>query len=277
MKHSPIVRAISTTVAVLIFTCASAYANTQCTDSPKVTAVFEKAAVQGTIAILNTKTGEVICHNATRANRSYLPASTYKIPNTLIALETGVASGADFRIDWNQKRNPRQAWWPAAWAKDQTLNSALSNSVVWYYQELARRINPQRMQQYVEQFGYGNRDISGAIDQFWLKGKLKISALEQIAFLQRFYFQQLGVAKLSTDIVKQAIVLEKSPTWTLSGKTGMVGFGDATDVKLGWLVGYVETGNNTYIYAMNMDITKTLGAQLRLELTKSVLKELGLI
>ena len=277
MKHSPIVRAISTTVAVLIFSCSSAYASTQCADSPKVTAVFEKAAVQGTIALLNTKTGEVICHNATRANRPYLPASTYKIPNTLIALETGVASGADFRIDWNQKRNPRQAWWPAAWAKDQTLDSALSNSVVWYYQELARRINPQRMQEYVDQFGYGNRDISGAIDQFWLKGNLKISALEQITFLQRFYFQQLGVARRNTDIVKRAIVLEKTPAWTLSGKTGMVGFGDAAQVKLGWLVGYVETADNTYIYAMNMDITKAAGAQLRLEVTKSVLKELGLI
>ena len=277
MTHSPIIRTISMTMAVLIFSCTSAYANVQCADSPKVAAVFEKAAVQGTIALLNTKTGELICHNATRANHSYLPASTYKIPNTLIALETGVASGADFRIDWDQKRNPRQAWWPAAWAKDQTLNSALSNSVVWYYQELARRINPQRMQEYVDQFGYGNRDISGAIDQFWLKGKLKISALEQIAFVQRFYFQQLGVARRNTDIVKQAIVLEKTPSWTLSGKTGMVGFGDTADVKLGWLVGYVETADNTYIYAMNMDITKAAGAQLRLEVTKSVLKELGLI
>lgn len=277
MTHSPIIRTISMTMAVLIFSCTSAYANVQCADSPKVAAVFEKAAVQGTIALLNTKTGELICHNATRANHSYLPASTYKIPNTLIALETGVASGADFRIDWDQKRNPRQAWWPAAWAKDQTLNSALSNSVVWYYQELARRINPQRMQEYVDQFGYGNRDISGAIDQFWLKGKLKISALEQIAFVQRFYFQQLGVARRNTDIVKQAIVLEKTPSWTLSGKTGIVGFGDTADVKLGWLVGYVETADNTYIYAMNMDITKAAGAQLRLEVTKSVLKELGLI
>ncbi|WP_193089068.1 class D beta-lactamase [Advenella sp. FME57] len=277
MKHSPIFRAISTSVVVLVLACTSAYANTHCIDSPKVTAVFEKAAVQGTIALLNTKTGEVICHNSARANRPYLPASTYKIPNTLIALETGVASGADFSLDWNQKRNPRQAWWPAVWAKDQTLNSALSNSVVWYYQELARRINPQRMQQYVDQFRYGNRDISGAIDQFWLKGKLKISALEQISFLQHFYFQQLGVARRNTNIVKQAIVLEKTPSWTLSGKTGMVGFGDAKDVALGWLVGYVETANNTYIYAMNMDITKTVGAQLRLEVTKSVLKELGLI
>ncbi len=277
MKHSPIFRAIRTTIGILILTCTSAYANTQCTDSSKVAAVFKKAAVQGTIALLNTKTGELICHNATRANRAYLPASTYKIPNTLIALETGIASGADFRIDWNQKRNARQAWWPAAWAKDQTLSSALSNSVVWYYQELARRIDRQRMQKYVDQFSYGNRDISGAIDQFWLKGKLKISALEQIAFLQRFYFQQLEVARPNTDIVKRAIVLEKTPSWTLSGKTGMVGFGDATDVKLGWLVGYVETADNTYIYAMNMDITKAAGGQLRLKVTKSVLKELGLI
>ncbi|MGO1767409.1 hypothetical protein CAP48_12865 [Advenella sp. S44] len=118
---------------------------------------------------------------------------------------------------------------------------------------------------------------SGAIDHFWLKGELKISALEQIAFLQRFYFQQLGVARRSTEIVKRAIVLEKTPSWTLSGKTGMVGFGDATGVKLGWLVGYVETADNTYIYAMNMDITKAAGGQLRLEVTKSVLKELGLI
>lgn len=101
-------------------------------------------------------------------NESNTYQACLKVQNTLIALETGVASGFDFALAWDSVAAPQQSWWPAAWARDHTLRTALPNSVVWYYQELARRIGAQRIQRYVDGFGYGNRDISGGIDQFWL-------------------------------------------------------------------------------------------------------------
>jgi beta-lactamase class D len=257
---------------------AAAQAGQGCKPAAKATAAFEQDGVQGTFVLMNTRTGQRLCHNPKRAETGLLPASTYKIPNALIALESGVASGADFPLAWNQKRNPRQPWWPQAWAGDQTLQTALPNSVVWYFQELARRINPQRMQAYVDRFDYGNRNITGGIDQFWLTGGLRISALQQVDFLDRFYSRTLGVSDRATDVVKKAIILEKEEGYTLSGKTGMAGFGEASmKVKTGWLVGYLETSDNTYIYAMNMDVDQGHGPELRMKITKAIMQDLGLI
>src|SRR5690606_19074699 len=142
--------------------------------------------VQGTFVLLDLQTGERVVHDAERARTGFIPASTFKIPNTLIALETGVASGAEFFLAWDSVAAPREDWWPDAWARDNTLRTALPASVVWFYQELARRIGAERMHEYLERFGYGNRDISGGIDQFWLTGGLRISAEEQVDFLRRF-------------------------------------------------------------------------------------------
>lgn len=232
--------------------------------------------VEGTFVFLNPQTGRTLRHNPARARTRFLPASTYKIPNTLIALETGVASGPDFPLAWDSAVAPRQAWWPAVWAEDHTLRTALPNSVVWYYQELARRIGAERMQAYVDRFEYGNRDISGGIDQFWLTGGLRISPEEQVDFLRRFYFGELGVSERTTRIAKDILVLEQTPRYRLSGKTGWAGFGEPAP-QIGWLVGYLERGGNVYFFATNIDIEENEDAAARLAITKAILHSLGLI
>jgi beta-lactamase class D len=238
---------------------------------------FRQAGVEGSMLVLDGQSGEVRRHNAGRAAQRFLPASTYKIPNTLIALETGVASGPDFRLAWDSKRVPRQAWWPAAWAKDQTLESALKNSVVWYYQALARDIGEQRMQQYVDRFNYGNRDISGQIDSFWLRGALKISAEEQVDFLRRFYFERLGLSARTTRLAKEMLVLQDSPQYRLSGKTGWAGMGDAGQAQIGWLVGYLERRGEVFFFALNIDIKRDQDAAARMDIVKAVLRDLGVM
>jgi beta-lactamase class D len=155
------------------------------------------------------------------------------------------------------------------------MRSALPASVVWYYQELARRTGPERMQGYVSRFDYGNREISGGIDQFWLTGGLRISPEEQVEFLRRFYFGELGVSERSTRIVKELLVLEETPTYRLSGKTGWVGLEEPPDI--GWLVGYLERGEKVYFFATNIDIVTNADGEARLTITKAVLRELGLI
>jgi beta-lactamase class D len=239
--------------------------------------LFQKANVQGTFVLLDAQSGKTLRYNPERARTRFLPASTYKIPNSIIALETGVATGADFSLKWDSMLVPRQSWWPPVWAQDHTLRTALSNSVVWYYKELARRIGPERMQSYVDRFDYGNQNISGGIDQFWLRGGLRISADEQIEFLQRFYDGKLGVSERTTQTVKDILVLEQTPDYRLSGKSGWAGMGDPTVSQVGWFVGYLERAERVYFFAINIDIKKPEDAQARLSIIKASLRDLGLI
>jgi beta-lactamase class D len=233
--------------------------------------------VEGTFVFLDPQTGHTVCHNPERARTRFLPASTYKIPHTLIALETGVASGPDFPLAWDRTVAPHQPWWPAVWTRDHTLRTALPNSVVWYYQELARRIGSARMQVYVDQFEYGNREVSGGIDRFWLTGGLRISPEEQVAFLRRFYFGELGVSERTTRIAKDLLVLEDTPTYRLSGKTGWAGLGDSSAPQIGWLVGYVERDGRVHFFATNIHMKTREDAAARLSITKAILRDRGLI
>lgn len=233
--------------------------------------------IQGTFVMLDPGAGRMVMHNAERARTRFLPASTFKIPNTLIALETGVASGPDFALAWDSVAAPRQSWWPAAWARNHTLGTALPSSAVWYYQELARRIGSERMQRFVNGLDYGNRDISGGIDQFWLSGGLRISPVEQVHFLRRFYAGELGATDRATGIVRQLLVLEETPAYRLSGKTGWATFEDSSMPGVGWLVGYVERGADMYFFATNIAIRTDQDAAARLPISKAILRELGVI
>jgi beta-lactamase class D len=233
--------------------------------------------LEGAFVLLDGQAGRLVVHDSARAWTRFLPASTFKIPNTLIALETGVASGPDFTLAWDSVMVPRQGWWPGSWARDQTLRTALPASVVWYYQELARRTGPERMSEYLARFGYGNEDISGGIDQFWLTGGLGISPVEQVEFLRRFYFGELGVSERSTRIAKELLVLEETPAYRLSGKSGWAGLGEPGTPQVGWLVGYLERGDDVYFFATNIEIRTNADAAARLGVTKAVLRELGLL
>jgi beta-lactamase class D len=133
------------------------------------------------------------------------------------------------------------------------------------------------MQRYVDQFEYGNRDLSGRIDQFWLTGGLRISPEEQVAFLRRFYFGELGVSERTTRIAKDLLVLEATPTYRLSGKTGWAGLGEASAPQIGWLVGYVERAGRVRFFATNLPINTREDASARLAITKAILRDRGWI
>ncbi|WP_312993526.1 class D beta-lactamase [Achromobacter animicus] len=238
---------------------------------------FREEQVEGTFVLLDGQTGAFQRHDEARAAQRYLPASTYKIPNSLIALETGEAKGKDYEIEWDSKRAPRQPWWPAAWAQNHTLESALQNSAVWYYQEIARRIGPERMQAYVDRFNYGNRDISGGIDKFWLTGSLRISANEQVEFLRRFYVNQFGLSERTVQLTKDMLVLEQTPDYRLSGKTGWAGFGEPRATQTAWLVGYLERQGDVFYFAVNVDVKKSQDAAARMKIVRGVFGDLGLL
>jgi beta-lactamase class D len=148
--------------------------------------------------------------------------------------------------------------------------------VVWYYQELARRIGPERMREYLRRFDYGNADIGGGIDQFWLTGDLRISADEQVAFLRRFLGDALGVSPRTAEIARDLLVLEETPDYRLSGKTGWAGV-DIDGPEIGWLVGWLERDGQVHVYALNIEIRRNEDAAARLRIVREVLVELGLM
>jgi len=216
-----------------------------------------------------------------RAEQRFIPASTYKIPNSLIALESGVAKNAEHEILWDSAVKPAKGFWSDKWSKNHTLRSAMRFSVYWYYQALAREVGAERMQNYVDQFDYGNRDIGGGIDRFWLHGDLRISPNEQIRFLERMYNEKLGLSARSTRIVKEILVLEEGAGYRLSGKTGTAPL--TTTRELAWLVGFVEREGDVWFYALNMEmegeqVWKRWGnPSKRIPLVRSLLHKLGVL
>lgn len=267
--------ALLTATAFLVAGCSAPAHEDDDSPSPDLASFFGE--IDGTFVLLDGRTGRAVRHDPARARTGYLPASTFKIPNTLIALETGIATGPDLALAWDSIAAPRQAWWPQSWARDHALRTTLPASVIWFYQELARRTRPERMQAYLERFGFGNRDISGGIDTFWLTGGLRISADDQVEFLRRFYFGDLGVSDASTRTVKELLVLEETPSYRLSGKTGWAGLGVEDGPQIGWFVGYLERGGDVHFFATNIDIRQSGDAAARLSITKAILRELGLI
>jgi beta-lactamase class D len=233
---------------------------------------------RGALVVYDMNNNRYVRHNPQRCRQRFSPKSTFKIPNSLIGLETGVIRDAEYVIPWNRDKYPPQENWNQEpfvhWGKDQTLRSAIKYSVLWYYRELALQVGTRQMKKYVTAFDYGNHDIAGRVDNFWLNNVLKISADEQVEFLRAFYTGRLPVSKRSTDIVKDILVLEKTPTYQLSAKTG----GGAIDegVYIGWFVGYLESNGNVYFFATNIEGSSFVEIRdKRIELTKQILKTLG--
>lgn len=235
------------------------------------------AGSEGTFVVLEPRRALRRVYNPERASRPFLPASTFKIPSSLIALETGVADGPEFALPFDPKANPPASWWPRSWRQDQVLRTAFQNSVYWYYQELARRIGAERMREYLRRFQYGNEDLSGGIDRFWLHGDLRISADGQVQFLRRFYSGELGISARTAEIVREIMVLRETDTCRLSGKTGTA---EVTPTReLGWLVGFVECRDDVDFYALNMEgerVWEDWPPQKRTDLVVRLLETLGL-
>ncbi|MBL7112573.1 MAG: class D beta-lactamase [Bacteroidales bacterium] len=232
--------------------------------------------LEGTFVLFNPQDNSYTIHNQERANNPFNPKSTFKIPNSLFAIEAGVLENAGSIIAWDSILNPRQPWWPEAWPKEQTLHSALRNSVVWYYQEVARRIGEDRMQGFLNQADYGNKIIGPRIDAFWLDNTLKISAMEQVDFLVELYNNSFGFSEKAVRVVKEILVYEETATYTLSAKTGG---GEINNLNvIGWFVGYVEKGEEIFYFALNIEGESFQGInQPRINISKDILTALQII
>ena len=259
----------------LIFSClvvatgtALAQTTNQATGSVVLTDVFAGAGTTGAFVAIDTNGNVLHVHNAARANTPLCPASTFKIPNTLIALQRGIVDVRDTRFRWDGTDRG-----VAAWNRNQTLRSAFQVSCVWCYQEVARKVGRRAYLADLEAMGYGNRQIGDAVDEFWLDGSLQISAVDQARFLSLLW---QGLQPFRRDVVadlKTVMQVEQTNSYTLYAKSGWTG----AALGVGWYVGVVETSNQTVAFALNLPMTRAEEAPLRQQLAMQSLRRLGLI
>jgi beta-lactamase class D len=226
----------------------------------------------GTFVGYKTDDYLIIASDRDRSGQAFLPASTFKIPNSLIALETGVVGDPDKDVfKWDGVKRSIEAW-----NQDHTLRSAIAASAVPVYQEIARRIGAERMQKYVDLFEYGNRNIGGGIDQFWLTGDLRIDPIQQIDFVDRVSRGVLPVGKRSQDLVRDILPVTKAGDATIRAKTGLLG-AELGKPSLGWVVGWAEKGSAQTVFALNIDIREPRHVASRMQLALQCLSDIGAI
>ena len=233
---------------------------------------FADDGTQGTFVGYKVEDYLIIASDKTRSGEAKLPASTFKIPNSLIALETGVVEDPDKDVfKWDGVKRPIEAW-----NKDHTMRSAIAASAVPVYQEIARRIGHERMQKYVDLFEYGNRDIGGGIDQFWLTGNLRIDPVQQVDFVDRLRRGVLPISQRSQELVRDILPVTKVGDAVIRAKSGLLG-AERGEPSLGWMVGWAEKGDAHTVFALNMDCNEQRHIADRMTLTQACLREIGAI
>lgn len=189
-------------------------------------------------------TGEIFALAGSDIETRRTPWSTFKIPNLIIALETGVASGLDHPLPWDRARRPAAGYWPDAWRQDQTLRTAFQRSAAWAFQDIASEVGSEHYQTTLRQWTYGNAEVAMGSDHFWLDHTLKISPLEQVSFMARLLSGEIPVSAASVDALRSVSFAEEMSGGRLHGKTGAgpVVAGNFSGRFEGWYVGFVTQG-----------------------------------
>ncbi|MCO5338697.1 class D beta-lactamase [Delftia tsuruhatensis] len=251
--------------ALLACLSQAALAAAELQDRPEWARFFADAKVDGSIVVVDARgpAEAVYVHNRERAARRYSPASTFKIPHSLFALDAGLVRDEFQRIAWDGVKRQLPAW-----NADQDLRSAMRNSTVWVYEGFARELGSAREAAYMRKIDYGNALATGE-QPFWVEGDLAISALEQVAFLQRLYRNRLPLPVEHQRLVKDVMINEAGPDWILRAKTGWTG-------RIGWWVGWVEWPAGPVFFAMNMDTPHRLAdLPKRQAITRDILRSIN--
>ena len=234
-------------------------------DKPEWSKHFTQAGVNGTIVVVDERKAPAttMVFDRERAARRYAPASTYKIPHTLFALDAGAVADEFQTFKWDGVKRTF-----AGHNQDQNLRSAMRTSALWVYALFAKHIGEDKARPYLQKTDYGNADPTTAKGDYWVDGNLQITAHEQVRFLKRLYRNELPFAVEHQRLVKDLIVVEAGRDWILRAKTGWEG-------RFGWWVGWVEWPEGPVFFALNID-TPNRGDDLykREAITRAILRSI---
>ena len=232
---------------------------------------FTENNVEGCFGLMDNGTGQFTVHNLSRyRDSSYLPASTFKIVNSLIGLQTGKIVNDSMVIKWDGVKRMSPSW-----NQDLSMYQAFRLSSVGYYQEVARRIGLPEMQKWLDSLKYGTQKITSNVDSFWLDNSLKVKPDEQLGLVKMLYFGQLPFFKSYQETVKKAMLMENNSNYRLAYKTGW-GFTEKNHA-IGWVVGWVEENNHPYFFVLNVESTDRNFDMIpvRIKMLKDILGYLG--
>jgi beta-lactamase class D len=257
-------------IPLLIFAVFSSCTNNNITEDKKLKVYFDSAGVTGCFGLFDNAENNFSIYNLPRYRDSaYTPASTFKIVNALIGVQTGVITDENMVIKWDGIKR-----WNEDWNKDLTMKEAFAVSSVPWFQEVARRIGRETMRRWIDSLGYGNRDISGPIDSFWLNNRLKIKPDEELGLVKKLYFDQLPFFRRTQDIVQSVMLREQNSNYKLYYKTGLGILENGHE--LGWVVGWIEENRHPYFFVLNVESTqKDQVPKIRVKLLKDILAHLG--
>lgn len=241
-------------------------AQEQLNNRPEWGAYFEKYDANGTLVVLDQRAtaATLNAYNPDRAATRLSPASTFKIPHTLFALDAGAIADEFQVFEWD---GIERSYAPQN--QDQDLRAAIRNSALWVFEIVAEEIGEARAKEYLELIGYGNEDPSTDAGAYWVEGELAISALEQVEFLRRLFYNELPFQKAHQLLLKDVLVLEAGRDWILRAKTGYQG-------SNGWWVGWVEWPEGPVIFALNIDTPNGMADTFKREaIAREVLNSIG--
>lgn len=266
---------LKTTVSLLVLTC---WINTILAQTDF--GVFLKAdGFDGSITILDYKNNKWLYSDTSDAKKATLPASTFKIINSCIALETNVIEDENEVIKWNGEIRKFQGEPVIAWNRDTYLKDAFQNSTIWFYVELAKRIGNRNYREFLSKCHYGNGKINNDTDgDFWNYGDFAVTPINQIEFLQAIYERKLPFSERTYKIVEEIMIDEKTENYTIRGKTGWT---TKHGKDIGWWVGYIEVKDNVYFFATRLikgiNDDKPNFSKARKEIVRKAFKEIGVL
>lgn len=248
---------------------------TSCVDNPtadskteSIDDLFRAEGIVATFVAESANGGVTFVYNDSRSAQRFSPASTFKIPNTLIALDTLVVASKDSIFEWDGTDKGMQQW-----NQDQTLESAFRVSCVWCYQEIARKVGKKHYESALTMLDYGNQSIGNEVDSFWLTGELQVSAREQIEFLRKLSQYAVPFQREHVETLKEIMLVEQTDSYAIYAKTGWA----ATTPQVAWYVGFVTKRDETWLFAMNMRVDRPEQAELRKKLAIRSLRLLEII
>ncbi|HDI1027342.1 TPA: beta-lactam sensor/signal transducer BlaR1 [Staphylococcus aureus] len=222
----------------------------------------------GSFVMYSMKKDKYYIYNEKESRKRYSPDSTYKIYLALFGLDRHIISDKNSRMSWNHNHYPFDSW-----NKDQDLNTAIQNSVNWYFERISNQISKNYTSDQLKQLNYGNKNL-GSYKAYWLEDSLKISNLEQVIVLKNMMEQNNHFSKNEKKQLSSSLLIRKNENYELYGKTGTgIVNGKCNN---GWFVGYVITNHDKYYFSTHLSDEKASGENAKL-INEKILKEMGVL